>query len=339
MTSTARNLAAFLDAELAGDPDRLVTGLSGPEQAGPDDVIYCEGPRYEGQAAASRAGTVLATPGTRLEGKTVLRVANPKLAFARAATLLAGPRPVACEIHPTAVISPTARLGSNVAIGPYAVIEDEVEIGAASEIGAFTFLGRGSRIGEGTRLYPHVTIYPGARLGRGVILHSGTVIGSDGFGYVRGQDRQWKFPQLGGVEIDDDVEIGANTTIDRGSLGTTRIHRDVKIDNLVQIAHNVAIGEHTVIAAQTGISGSSAVGANAIIGGQVGMGDHAVVEDGAVVGSQAGVLPGKRVRRGKIVWGTPCRSLDKFKQQYAWSARLPEMAERLENLERKVDSE
>ncbi|HVB97731.1 MAG TPA: UDP-3-O-(3-hydroxymyristoyl)glucosamine N-acyltransferase [Candidatus Dormibacteraeota bacterium] len=336
MTTTARDLAAFLGAELAGDPDRPVRGLAGPEQAGPDDLIYCESARYQEQAAASSAGTALLPPGMRLEGKTILQVSRPKLAFARAATLILGPQPIAQGVHPSAVIAPTARLGPHVAIGPFVVIEDGVEIGAGSEIGAFCFLGRGSRVGGGCRLFPRATLYPGVRLGDRVILHSGVVIGSDGFGYVRGPDRQWKFPQVGGAEIGDDVEIGANTTIDRGSLGTTRIEKDVKIDNLVQIAHNVTVGEHTVIAAQTGISGSSAIGAGAIIGGQVGMGDHAVVEEGAVVGSQAGILPGKRVRSGTVVWGTPCRPLDKFKQQHAWSARIPELAERLKALEKKL---
>lgn len=336
MTTTARDLAAFLGAELLGDPDRLISGLAGPEQAGPGDLIYCEDSRYEAHAAASRAGSVLAPPSIRLEGKTVLQVAEPKLAFAKAATVIVPAQPIAQGIHPTAVIAPTARLGPQAAIGPYVVIEDGVEIGAGSQIGAFSFLGRGSRVGEQCRFYPRVTLYAGARIGHRVTLHSGTVIGSDGFGYVRGDDRQWKFPQLGGVEIKDDAEIGANTTIDRGSLGTTRIEKDVKIDNLVQIAHNVSVGEHTVIAAQTGISGSSRIGSNAVIGGQVGMGDHAAVEDGAIVGSQAGILPGKRVRPGKVVWGTPCRPLDQFKEQYAWSARIPELAARLKILEKKL---
>jgi UDP-3-O-[3-hydroxymyristoyl] glucosamine N-acyltransferase len=338
MTITARDLASFLGAELTGDPDRAVCGLAGPEQAGPSDLIYCESSRYREQAAESRAGTALAPAGMRLEGKTVLHVAKPKLAFARAAALIVEARPIARGIHPTAVIAPTARLGPRVAIGPYVVIEEQVEIGEGSEIGAFSFLGRGSRIGEQCRFYPRVTLYPGARVGHRTILHSGVVIGSDGFGYVRGEERQWKFPQVGAVEIGEEVEIGANTTIDRGSLGTTRVANGVKIDNLVQIAHNVTIGEHAVVAAQTGISGSSAIGANAIIGGQVGMGDHAIVEDGAVVGSQAGILPGKRVRRGEVVWGTPCRPLDKVKEQHAWSARVPELAERLRSLEKKLAS-
>jgi UDP-3-O-[3-hydroxymyristoyl] glucosamine N-acyltransferase len=188
-------------------------------------------------------------------------------------------------------------------------------------------------LGEGCQLYPRVTLYPGARLGNRVVLHAGVVIGSDGFGYVRGPDRQWKFPQLGGVQIDDEVEIGANTTIDRGSLGTTRIEQDVKIDNLVQVAHNVVIGQHAVIAAQTGISGSCVVERDAVLGGQVGVGDHVVIGRGAVCGGGTGILPGKKIRAGQTVWGTPARPLAEFKKQYGWFARLPGLAARLRRLE------
>ena len=184
MTITARDLAAFLGAELEGDPDRLVSGLGGPEKAGPDDLIYCESMRFRGQAAASRAGTALVLPGIRLEGKTLLQVSQPKLAFARAAALIVERKPIACGVHPSAVIAPSARFGSHVAIGPFVVIEDGVEIGEGSEIGAFCFLGRGSRIGEKCRLFPRVTLYPGALLGDRVILHAGVVIGSDGEGTV-----------------------------------------------------------------------------------------------------------------------------------------------------------
>jgi UDP-3-O-[3-hydroxymyristoyl] glucosamine N-acyltransferase len=339
MMRTARELAQFLEAELVGDGDRPVRGLAGPEQAGPDDLIYCDSERHRARAEGSRAGTAIVPPGVSLAGKSLLRAPQPKLAFARAATLLVETAPLARGIHPTAVIAPTARLAPNVAIGPYAVIEDEVEIGAGSEIAAHCVLGQGSRLGERCRLYPRVTLYAGARLGNRVILHSGTVIGADGFGYVRAPDRQWKFPQVGGVEIADDVEIGANSTIDRGSLGVTRIQKDVKIDNLVQIAHNVEIGEHVVVAAQTGISGSSTVERNAIVGGQVGMGDHCLVEEGAVCGSGSGILPGKKIRRGQVVWGVPARPLDEFKRQYAWFARLPELAERLKRLEQKLGAE
>jgi UDP-3-O-[3-hydroxymyristoyl] glucosamine N-acyltransferase len=260
-------------------------------------------------------------PGLELSGKTILRSDDPKLAFAAAATLLLEQHPIAVGIHPSALISPKARLAPDVAVGAFAVIGDDVEIGAGTQIGTACVIGGGSCLGEHCRLYPGVAVYPGARLGNRVILHSGVVIGSDGFGYVRGPQGNVKFPQVGGLEIGDDVEIGANTTVDRGSLGVTRIGRGVKIDNLVQVGHNVEIGENTVIAAQTGISGSCRIGKNVFIGGQVGIADNCTIEDGAVLGAQAGIPTGKIIRAGQTVWGTPARPLDKFKQQYGWLTR------------------
>jgi UDP-3-O-[3-hydroxymyristoyl] glucosamine N-acyltransferase len=181
-----------------------------------------------------------------------------------------------------------------------------------------------------------VTLYAGAWLGDGVILHAGAVIGSDGFGYVEEGGKHWKFPQVGQVRIGNDVEIGANTTIDRGSLDCTEVSTGVKIDNLVHIAHNVHIGENTVIAAQTGISGSTVIGRNVVIGGQVGVADHCRIADGSVMGAQAGIPTGKMIRGGQVVWGTPARPLEKFKAQYAWFGRLPELAERVRKLEQKA---
>ena len=330
---TTREVAEHIGAELGGDPTLPLGGVSSPEAAGPEDLIYVDSPRHLDRAAASRARCVLVAPEMRLAGKTLLRAANPKLAFAKAVALLLPAPRVAQGIHPTALIASSARLAAGVAVGPYAVIEDEAEIGAGTQVGAFCFLGRGARVGENCRLHPRVTLYPGARLGNRVVVHAGTVIGSDGFGYVFGEGRHWKFPQVGTVEIGDDVEIGANTTIDRGSLDVTRIAAGVKIDNLVQIAHNVRIGEHSVVAAQTGISGSSVVGKGVVIAGQVGIADHCTLEDGSVAGAQAGIPTGKTIRSGQTVWGTPARPLEKFKQQYAWFARLPELAERIRTLE------
>jgi UDP-3-O-[3-hydroxymyristoyl] glucosamine N-acyltransferase len=292
-----------------------------------------DSPRHRDLAAASAARCVVLAPGISIPGKILLRAANPKLIFARAAEWLLPPAPIAKGIHPTAVIAPSAQLAPGVGVGPYAVIEEDVRIGAGTEIGAFCFLGRGARIGEGCRLYPRVTLYSGARLASRVILHSGAVIGSDGFGYVAENGKRRKFPQVGEVEIHEDVEIGANATIDRGSLDRTEIWAGTKLDNLVHVAHNVRIGENTVIAAQTGISGSSVIGKNVAVGGQVGIADHCEIEDDAVVGAQAGIPSGKIVRSGQIVWGTPARPLDKFKKQFAWFGRLPELAERLKRLE------
>lgn len=337
MTRTVREIAQYVGAEIEGDSAAPLSGIASPEAAGPQDLIYADSPRHLDRARVSAARCVLVTPGMHLPGKTLLRAANPKLAFAKAGAWLVPSVPVSRGIHPTAVIAPSARFAPGVAVGPYAVIEDDVEIGTGSEIGAFCFLGRQARLGESCRLYPRVTLYAGVRLGKRVVVHAGSVVGSDGFGYVLGEGKHWKFPQLGTVEIADDVEIGANTTIDRGALQVTQIGTGVKIDNLVQVAHNVRIGEHTVVAAQTGISGSSTIGKNAVIGGQVGIADHCCIEDGAVVGAQAGIPTGKTIRAGQTVWGTPARPLKRFKEQYAWFARLPELAERLRKLERDAD--
>jgi UDP-3-O-[3-hydroxymyristoyl] glucosamine N-acyltransferase len=320
MNRTAREIAQYVGAQLEGNPDQPLNGVASPEKAAATDLIYVESAKRLERARRSRAVCVVLPPGVDLPGKTVLRATQPKLAFTQAAALLLQERPIAVGIHPTAEVSAAARLASDVAVGPYAVIEDDVEILAGTQVGAFCFIGRGSRIGDACRLYARVTLYPGAWLGRRVILHSGVVIGSDGFGYVRAPDRYVKFPQIGGVEIGDDVEVGSNTTIDRGALETTRIARGVKIDNLVQIAHNVEVGENTVIAAQTGISGSCRIGKNVVIGGQVGIADGCTIEDDAVLGAQAGIPTGKTIRARQTVWGTPARPLDKFKRQYAWLA-------------------
>jgi UDP-3-O-[3-hydroxymyristoyl] glucosamine N-acyltransferase len=327
MTRTARELAQFLAATLEGDPGQKISGIASPESARAEDLIYVDAPKQLERAARSAARCAVVALEADLPGKTLLRVPNPKLAFARAAAALL-PEPVVAEgVHATAVISSTARLAAGVAVGPYAVVEEGAEVGAGTQIGAHCVIGRGARVGEQCRLYPHVTLYPGARLGARVVVHSGAVIGGDGFGYVFGDGRYWKFPQVGAVEIGDDVEIGANTCIDRGALDLTCVAQGTKLDNLVQVGHNVFIGEHTVIASQTGISGSSTVGKNAVLGGQVGIADHCHIEDGAICGAQAGVPSGKTVRAGQTVWGTPARPIEKFKEQHAWHSRLPEIGE------------
>ncbi len=336
MIRTAREVADQIGAQLEGDAAANIAGVASPESAGPEDLIYVDSARNLERAAESRARCVLLPPGLQLAGRIVLRSAQPKLAFAKAAAWLLPPKPIVTGVHPSAIVAPTARLGDSVAVGPLAVIEDDVEIGGGTQIGAQCFIGHGASIGERCRLYPRVTLYAGARLGKNVIVHSGAVIGGDGFGYVFGEGLHWKFPQIGKVEIGDDVEIGSNTTIDRGALDATRIGVGTKIDNLVQVAHNVQIGEHSIIAAQTGISGSSRIGNGVLIGGQVGIADGCHIRDGAVVGAQAGIPSGKTIPARETVWGTPARPLVKFKEQFAWFARLPEIGERLKKLEQRI---
>ncbi len=201
------------------------------------------------------------------------------------------------------------------------MIGEDVHIGEGTQIGAHAVIGAGCWIGKNCRIHPRVTLYSGVRIGDRVEIHSGAVIGADGFGYAFGDGQNWKFPQAGIVEIGDDVEIGANTTIDRGSLADTRIASGVKLDNLVHIGHNCEIGDHTVIAAQAGLSGSCTFGKHVVVGGQAGFGERCELEDNAVIGGQSGVLGGKKIRTGETVWGTPARSLEKFKEQFAWQTR------------------
>lgn len=333
MTKTAGELAAAIGAELHGAADVQLTGVAAPERAGPHDLIYVEAAKHASRAAESGAACVIASENVTILGKTILRHAQPKVAFAKAAALLVERPPIATGIHPTAIVAPLARLGKDVSIGPYAVIGEDAHIGVGTQIGAHCVIGAGCWIGDACRIHPRVTLYARVRVGHRVEIHAGTVIGADGFGYVYGEDRYWKFPQVGLVEISDDVEIGANSTIDRGSLDDTRIAEGVKIDNLVHVGHNVQIGAHTVIAAQTGISGSSSLGHHVVVGGQVGIADHCTLQDGAIAGAQAGIPTGKTIRSGQTVWGTPARELSKFKEAYAWYARLPELGSRIQALE------
>jgi UDP-3-O-[3-hydroxymyristoyl] glucosamine N-acyltransferase len=336
MKKTAKELASAVGATLEGNGALELSAVASPERAGPRDLIYADSAKNAPRAQASAATCVIAPPGLELPAKTVLRTASAKLAFAKAAALLVERTPIATVVHSTAIVAALAQIAPNVSIGPYAVIGEDVHIGEGTQIGPHAVIGPGCWIGKNCRIHARVTLYAGARLGDRVELHSGAVIGADGFGYAFGEGRHWKFPQTGIVEIGDDVEVGANTTIDRGSLADTRIATGVKLDNLVHIGHNCEIGEHSVIAAQVGLSGSCTFGKKVVVGGQAGFGERCQLEDGAIIGGQSGVLGGKIIRSGETVWGTPARPLDKFKQQFAWLARLPELAARIKNLEANV---
>ena len=332
---TAGELSKRLALTLEGNPSVAVSGVASPERAHDSHLIFVEAAKQLPRAARSLARCVIVPAGAALEGKTLLRAANPKLAFARAAALLVpAPRVAAIGVHPTAVLAPGVRLGEDVSVGPYAVIDEGVEIGAGSQVGPFCCVGYGARVGPGCVLYPHVVLYPGVKLGQSVILHAGVIIGGDGFGYVTGDGRHWKFPQIGHAEIGDQVEIGCNSCVDRAALEETVVGLGTKIDNLVQVGHNVQIGEGTLIAAQAGLAGSSVVGRQAVIGGQVGIADHVRIEDGAIIGAQAGIPTGKRIAAGEPVWGTPARPIRKYLQQLAWLARLSEVGEELIRLAR-----
>jgi UDP-3-O-[3-hydroxymyristoyl] glucosamine N-acyltransferase len=336
MMRTAKELAELLGATLEGDGAAEVQGVAAPERAGARDLIYVDAPKHADRATASAARVAVAAPGISLSGKTVLRSPNTKYSFAKASAILRERVPIAQGVHPTAIVAPLARVHATASVGPYSVVGEDTHIGEGTEIGAHCVIGAACWIGDRCRVHPRVTLYSGVRIGNRAEIHSGAVIGADGFGYAHGEGRYLKFPQAGIVEIGDDVEIGANTTIDRGSLDDTRIAEGVKLDNLVHVGHNVKIGAHTVIAAQTGISGSSSVGDHVVIGGQVGIADHCTLESKSIAGAQAGIPTGKTIRSGQTVWGTPAREIGKFKEIYIWYARLPELAERIKELEAKV---
>jgi len=321
-------LAELLNAELKGDtPERVVTRVGSIKAADPHTVVFAENSDALLDALASSAAAVIVSRRMGEDAnvlKPLLLVKNPRLAFARAALLLVtdASEPT---VHDTALIALSAVVGRHASVGPYAIVEHEAKIGDGSAVGSGAVIGQGVVIGRDCRIYPRVVIYPGTELGDRVIVHAGAVLGSDGFGYVRDDatGEYTQFPQQGRLIIEDAVEIGANTTIDRGALDETRISRGVKIDNLVHIGHNAHVGKDVVIAAQTGISGSSSIGDNAVVGGQVGIGDHATVGEQVILGSGSGVLTHKKVHgAGVVFWGRPARPLKQYLKELATLARL-----------------
>jgi UDP-3-O-[3-hydroxymyristoyl] glucosamine N-acyltransferase len=337
MKRTAQELATHIGARVEGDASVELLGVAAPERAHARDLIYVDSPKNASRVGTSAAVCVIAPDGIEFSGKTMLRHRQPKVAFAKAAALLIDAPVIApAGTHPTAVVAATAKIAASAHIGPYVVVGENVSVGENTQIGSHSSIADGCRIGADCRIHPRVTLYANARIGNRVEIHSGAVIGADGFGYAYGEGRHWKFPQAGIVEIGDDVEVGANTTIDRGSLDDTQIGEGVKLDNLVHIGHNCKIGAHTVIAALVGLSGSCTFGKNVVVGGQAGFGERCELEDGAVIGGQSGVLGGKIVRTGQVVWGTPARPLERFKEEYAWYGRLPDLAARIKKLEAKV---
>jgi len=335
VTLTLQEIAKLCGGELIGDPNQEITGAASLAEAQPGEVSFFSDPRYGPLLRKTRASALFVLPDfSDAISLAQIRVANPSKAFEQI-VIKFGPKPVMYPpgIHPTAVVDPSAKLGPGVSIQPNVVIEADVRIGDETVIGASTLIGRESSIGASCLIYPRVTIRERTRIGSNVIIHSGAVIGSDGFGFefVDGQHR--KIPQLGIVQIDDNVEIGANTTIDRARFGRTWIQEGVKIDNLVQIAHNVVIGKHSVIAAQTGISGSTRVGELVQMGGQVGIVGHVTIADRAMIGAQSGV---SKDVSGGTWFGYPAMPIEETKRQIAWIRRLGKLFDRVKAIEKKL---
>lgn len=323
-------LAQQVGGRLIGN-DVEVNAVASVASATPADLIFVDDARKLGAALSSRAAALIAGDFAEAEtAKPVVIVKNPRLSFARAAELLRPGAHYPPGVHPTAVVEPAAKVAKSAHIASHAVVETGAVIGERTSIGAGTFVGKGVEIGNDCDLRSNVSVYSGTHIGDRVLVHSGAVLGSDGFGFVRDPQngRYTKFPQIGRLEIGDDVEIGANCTIDRGALDATVIARGTKLDNLVHVGHNVRIGEDVVIAAQTGISGSVVIEDTVVIGGQVGIGDHMRIEKGAILGSQCGVLTGKPIRGpGVVFWGTPARPLKQHLKELAALARLAKKRE------------
>ena len=330
------DLAKRLQAPFEGDADLNIERALPVEEAGPADLAFASGRKGVAMAAASAAGCLIVDDAFPA-GRTLIRVKDPRTAFAMALMMLYPAKRFAPGIHPTAVVAESAQVPATAHIGPHAVIGDRAAIGESTVIGAGCAIGDGAAIGPNSLLHPRVTIYDGVKVGARAVLHSGVVLGADGFGFVKINGAYQKFPQVGTVEIGDDCEIGANSTIDRAALGVTRLGNGVKLDNMVHIGHNCQIHDHVVIAAQTGMSGGCIIEAGAVIGGQVGMGDKVRVESGAVLGSGSGVLTSKIVRGGETYWGTPARPLKEYLKQLAHVASLPDLAARVKELEKRTE--
>jgi len=334
------DLVDRVGGELDGDGSIEISGVAGIRDAREGDLTFLGHPRYESYLATTRASAVILDDrGLDLGRRSarpaaIIRNENPYLAFQKAMMLLVSPHRPAEGIHPTALLGEGVQLGENVSVGPYvvigaaAVIEDDVII----EAGAF--IGRQARVGRGSRLFPHVTVHEGCTIGQRNVLHTGAVIGDDGFGFTKDGNEHRKIPQIGRVVLEDDVEVGSNACIDRATFGETRIGAGTRIDNLVQIAHNVTIGSNSILCAQVGVAGSSRVGDQVVLAGQVGVSGHLTIGDGAQLGAQAGVIgdvpPGQRAS------GYPARPHREQLRVIAATRRLPEILKRMEELERRL---
>ena len=332
-----QELAEIVNGRVVGDGETGILRIAELDQARDGDIAYVDNEKFLSAAGESKAGCLIVPLGygEKFPERTSIEVSNPKLAFALIGAALHPPVRREPQIHATAVIAESADVALTAFIGPHVQIGENAHVGAYTRIEAGVVVGANVNIGDDCVLHPNVVLSDGVTIGNRVILHAAVCLGADGFGYVRHDHGYQKFPQIGTVVIEDDVELGAHTCVDRAALGRTRIGRGTKLDNMVHVGHNCDIGERVVIAAQTGISGSVVIEDDAIIGGQVGFGDHTRVQKGAIIGSKAGILPGKIVRPG-VWWGIPVQPLDQYKRMNAHLNRLPETREDIKRLEREI---
>jgi len=331
---TLGRIAEALGATLEGDPERVVVAVAPLETAGPDDISFVVNPRYLRAAAGSRAAAVVV--GRDVEGlpQALLRVDSAPAALIRLLQLFHPEAPTRPGVHAAAVVDGRARVDASASVGAGAVVEADVVVGPRSRVGALSFVGTGAVLGADVVLHPRTVLYGGVVLGDRVIVHSGAVLGADGFGYAFDGRAHRKIPQVGGLRIEDDVEIGANTAIDRATLGDTVIRRGTKIDNLVQVGHNTEVGEDVILVSQVGISGSCTIGSRAILAGQVGVADHVTIGEGTVLTAKSGVP--NSVPAGQVWSGTPSRPTAEQRRIWAAEAMLPDLVRKVRALEKRV---
>ncbi len=336
-SKTVAELAAACGGTVCGDPARIIASANSLQSAGPADLSFVANAKANAAAAQSRAGCLIAGETFAAEGdRSVIRVADPRASFVRLLALLYPKHPWSPFQHSSAVIAPSARIAEDCYIGPYTVIGEETQIQSGCYLAAGVHIGNRVSLGEHCVVHPHVTIYDEAQIGARVILHAGCVLGADGFGFTPTDHGYEKFPQVGIVVIEDDVEIGANSCIDRASLGITRIGAGTKLDNLVHIAHNCNIGKHVAIAAQTGLAGAVTIGDHAVIGGQVGAGDKAKIAPQAIVGSKSGILNSQTINAGEPVWGIPARPLRQHLKGLANIAKIEGLKKDTRSLDKRL---
>ena len=334
MPFTAADIAKQLQGEVIGDASATLAGFAPADSARPGDLTFAENEDYFARAEQSAATAIIADQRFSSAKKILIRVPNARIAFAKALVLFFPEKKFAAGIHPMAVVAKSATVDPTAHIGPHCTVGERVKIGARSVLQAGNFVGDDSKLGDDVNLFPSVTIYPRTEIGHRVRIHAGTVIGSDGFGYVLDGGIHRKVPQIGNVVIGDDVEIGSNVSVDRGALGSTVIGKGTKIDNLVQIAHNVEIGEHCIVIAQVGISGSTKLGKYVILAGQVGLAGHLKIGNQVTVAAQSGVM--HNIPDGEKWFGTPAQPDRDTKRQLIAIHHLPELLKRVAALEKKL---
>jgi len=331
---TTAEMARLLQGEVLGDATATLTGFAMIDRAQAGELTFAETPEYFAAAEQSQATAIIADARFSSTVKTVIRVANARVAFARALAYFFPEPGFAAGIHPSAVIAASAQVDPTAHIGPHCVIGERVRIGARVVLQSGNHIGADVTLGEDTNLFPNVTIYPRSQIGQRVRIHAGTAIGSDGYGYVLDRGAHLKVPQIGNVVIGDDVEIGANVTVDRGALGSTVIGKGTKIDNLVQIAHNVVIGEHCLLVAQIGIAGSTKLGNYVVMAGQSGIAGHLKIGNQVVIGAQSGVM--NDIPDGAKWLGSPARPDRQMKREFIAVQHLPDLLKKIAHWEKKL---